>query len=95
MTWDHTDAISYFPVLLQPQLDRRQDRVHVTGSRLRQSGSSYYIPDVAVILTEFGRDLHGRPDRLEVFAHPLPLVVEVWSPSTGDYDTDTKIPLYQ
>ena len=28
-------------------------------------------------------------------AKPLPLVVEVWSPSTGDYDVETKIPVYQ
>lgn len=26
---------------------------------------------------------------------PLPLVVEVSSPSTGDYDVDTKLPEYQ
>jgi Uma2 family endonuclease len=25
----------------------------------------------------------------------LPLIVEVWSPSTGDYDFDAKVPIYQ
>ena len=32
---------------------------------------------------------------LEKYPEPLPLVVEVWSPSTGDYDVDEKLPEYQ
>jgi len=32
---------------------------------------------------------------LAIFSDPLPLVVEVWSPSTGDYDVDAKLPVYQ
>lgn len=38
--------------------------------------------------------MRGRPG-LEVYEGPLPLVVEVWSPSTGEYDVDTKLPEYQ
>jgi len=30
-----------------------------------------------------------------VLDEPLPLVVEVWSPSTGGYDARTKLPEYQ
>jgi Uma2 family endonuclease len=32
---------------------------------------------------------------LAIIADPLPLVVEVWSPSTGGYDVDAKLPIYQ
>jgi Uma2 family endonuclease len=32
---------------------------------------------------------------LEVYEDPLPLVVEVWSPSTGDYDVESKLVEYQ
>jgi Uma2 family endonuclease len=32
---------------------------------------------------------------LAIFSGPLPLVVEVWSSSTGDYDVDTKVSVYQ
>ena len=32
---------------------------------------------------------------LAIFSDPLPLVVEVWSSSTGDYDVDAKLPVYQ
>jgi Uma2 family endonuclease len=31
---------------------------------------------------------------LEVFDQPLPLVVEGWSPSTGGYDINEKLPEY-
>jgi Uma2 family endonuclease len=37
----------------------------------------------------------GRSDLLEAYEAPLPLVVEVWSPSTGEYDVDSKLPEYQ
>ena len=37
----------------------------------------------------------GDPHALDVFAEPLPLVVEIWSPSTGSYDLETKIRGYQ
>jgi Uma2 family endonuclease len=47
---------------------------------------------VPIALTE---SLRGRPDVLEVYAEPLPLVVEVWSPSTGSYDVGEKLQQYQ
>jgi Uma2 family endonuclease len=36
-----------------------------------------------------------RPGGLEAYDDPLPLVVEVWSPSTGEYDVDAKLPEYR
>jgi Uma2 family endonuclease len=36
-----------------------------------------------------------QPRALDAYAEPLPLVVEIWSPSTGDYDIAGKIPAYQ
>lgn len=41
-----------------------------------------------------GRAFRGRPGTLANFSDPLPLVVEVWSRSTGDYDVNAKIPVY-
>jgi len=32
---------------------------------------------------------------LEVYSEPLPFVIEVWSPSTGDFDVTDKLPEYQ
>ncbi len=35
------------------------------------------------------------PLALELYDEPMPLVVEIWSPSTGAYDVDTKLIEYQ
>lgn len=51
------------------------------GATLR---TGYYIPDVYVIPIELLRP-QRKQHRLDVYEAPLPLVVEVWSPSTGDY----------
>jgi Uma2 family endonuclease len=48
-----------------------------------------------VIPLALAEGLRGRPDRLEMYREPLPLVVEIWSPSTGDYDVDKKFPEYR
>ncbi len=39
--------------------------------------------------------LQGRSDVLEVYSNALPLVVEIWSPSTSSYDIDEKLAGYQ
>jgi Uma2 family endonuclease len=54
-----------------------------------------YIPDVAVIPIELARLASQNRNGLETSTAPLPFVVEVWSPPTGDYDDDEKVPGYQ
>jgi len=95
MTWEHNDQAVELAVQLHKQLDRQAFRVRVDSARLRRQDETYYIPDVFVVPTSYGDNLHGRQDILEVHDRPVPLVVEVWSPSTGDYDTDAKLPEYQ
>jgi Uma2 family endonuclease len=95
MTWNHTDVTDELAYLLRGQLPRRLFRVHTHGSRLRRSDDSYYMPDLAVIPTVLGEPLRDRPDRAELYSDPLPLVVEVWSPSTGFTDITSKVPEYQ
>lgn len=65
------------------------------SARLRISTGSYYIPDVCVTPMALVRRLHERPGTFEVYDEPMPLVVEVWSPSTGDYDVADKLREYQ
>ncbi|MDP9364558.1 MAG: Uma2 family endonuclease [Chloroflexota bacterium] len=95
MTWEHNDAMVLLGHFLLQQLDRRQFRVRINAGRVRRSSQNVYIPDVLVVPTSYGDRLRDRSDLLEVFDDPLPLVVEIWSPSTGDYDVDAKIPEYQ
>jgi Uma2 family endonuclease len=82
--------------LLQVQLDWTEFQVSVDMSRVRHSYDSYYIPDLAVIPTALlAGPLRERPGDLEVYGDPLPLVVEVWAPSTGTYDVKQKLQEYQ
>jgi Uma2 family endonuclease len=94
MSWDHSQIVGLLNQLLRNQLDARQFTVFF-DARVRRMTDSVFMPDIAVIPTEFGRDFAGRPGVLAIFSRPLPLIVEVWSASTGNYDVDAKIPEYQ
>jgi Uma2 family endonuclease len=69
--------------------------VRVDAGRVRRPEATFFIPDVFVVPTAYAIPLLGQQDILEVFDQPLPLVVEVWSRSTGDYDVAEKIAVYQ
>lgn len=95
MTAQHNRAAFKLGVRLSQQLDEAHFDVRIGMGHVRRSAESYYIPDVFVIPTELVRPLLGRSDVLETYSEPLPLVVEVWSPSTGAYDLESKVPEYQ
>lgn len=92
---EHTDLTFYLAHLLQLQLDRRVYKAKTNGTRLRRSSGTVYIPDVVVVPVELERHLRGRPGTLEIYDEPFPLVVEIWSTSTADYDINEKFPEYQ
>jgi Uma2 family endonuclease len=95
MTFEHNEVASELYSRLKEQLDRGRFTIRLGMGHVSRSAENYYIPDVFVIPLDLTRPLRGRPDVLEAYAAPLPLVVEVWSPSTGDYDVDSKLPEYQ
>ena len=92
-SWDHDEVVSVLSNMLFNQLDRRQYRVRVEG-RIRRPGT-IFRPGVSVVPTDLGDEFRGRPGVLAIFSEPLPLVVEVWSRSTGNHDVDAKVPIYQ
>jgi Uma2 family endonuclease len=94
MTAAHNDIMLYLALQLGQQLDREDFRVRSNAGHVRRSAENYYIPDVFVVPTALVRPLLPT-HRLETYAVPLPLVVEVWSPSTGDYDVKTKLLEYE
>ena len=94
MSYDHNRLSTWLLVQLANQIDRNQFDVRANMGSVRRSSQSYYIPDVYVFPMELGRPQRGRRG-LEVYASPLPLVVEVWSPSTGDYDVEAKFEEYR
>jgi Uma2 family endonuclease len=94
MSIEHNQVMSDLHIALGQQLDRRQFAVRSNAGHVRLPGQSYYIPDLVVIPAELQRPLWGRRG-LEWYTAPLPLVVEIWSPSTGEYDIAIKLREYQ
>jgi len=79
---------------LEAQLDLDRFGVLSNEGHLAIPGGNSYVPDVAVVPVQMVDALvAGR--RFERYTDPLPLVVEIWSPSTGNFDIDAKIPGYQ
>jgi Uma2 family endonuclease len=94
MTWKHGGIVALLSHLLQLQLDWSEYQVRINEGRVRKPEDTIFIPDLLVVPTAFGSDIRDQLT-LAIFADPLPLVVEVWSSSMGDYDVDTKLPVYQ
>jgi Uma2 family endonuclease len=96
MTYEHNGAAGALLVELAVQLERGEFQVYMNAPRLRIPSGSFYIPDITVVPRAlFRQRRQRRRGRLEVYEEPMPLVVEVWSPSTGDYDVQTKLQQYQ
>lgn len=96
MTAFHADVIDRLYARVRPQLTEADYAVRVDRGRLRREAGSYYEPDLCVVPRALvDRQKRDRPNQLEVYNEPLPLVVEVWSPSTGSFDVTDKIPEYQ
>lgn len=95
MSVEHGGMMTDLVVMLANQLDRHEFVVRAGHARLWRSPRHAYVPDIAVIPAADERALRQRPGALDAYAQPLSLVVEIWSPSTGDYDVDEKLPEYQ
>ncbi|HZQ34559.1 MAG TPA: Uma2 family endonuclease [Dehalococcoidia bacterium] len=96
MTLEHNGTARRLAMHLTRQIDFASYLVDQDMARLRAPSGEFYIPDVCVIPLALERQLRReRPWTLELIDEPLPLVVEVWSPSTGSYDLGQKLHAYQ
>ena len=95
MSYRHNFAIVYLGAQLLRQLDPARFEVRLNLGHVRHADETYYVPDLFVLPVALLGPDRDRPDVLEVYDAPLPLVVEVWSPSTGGYDVDAKLPAYE
>jgi Uma2 family endonuclease len=77
------------------QLDWSEYGVRVDTAKVSRPSATYFIPDVFVFPMAYAALLRNRLDVLEVYTAPLPLIVEVWSRSTGDYDVKEKLEVYK
>ena len=94
MTTEHDGLARKLIRFLILQLDPREYTVG-GNVRVRRGTGSYFVPDVTVLPMAYERRLREHPRTFEVYDDPMPLVVEVWSPSTGDYDVDEKLAEYR
>jgi Uma2 family endonuclease len=94
MSFEHDYIMPTLANSLARQLDPDRFRVTQNGVRLRISTGSFYIPDICVLPMELMQPHRGSYD-LAVYQEPVLLVVEVWSPSTGDYDVEVNLREYQ
>ncbi len=95
MSMRHNAVSFYLGVALANQLDRGAYRITVNGDRARVSSRTCFIPDVIVIPAAYQSPFEDDPRALGTYDAPLPLVAEVWSPSTGDYDLASKLKAYR
>ena len=95
MTIEHEETARALLAHLVRQLDPQQFTVGQNSGRLRVPSGNYRVPDVCVIPRTMVRRLLAQPRTFEVYDDPVPLVVEVWSPSTGAYDVEEKLREYQ
>ena len=96
MTATHNRIGRVLGYRLQQQLPLDAFEVSVDAARVRISERESYIPDVVVLPTAIVEAMEREhPTRLEAYREPLPLIVGVWSPSTGEYDVATTVPEYQ
>ena len=95
MTTEHEEIGATLARRLIVQLDERDHSVRANSGRLRIPSGNYRIPDVVVIPRRFVELLRERPGTFEVYSEPMPLVVEVWSRSTGRFDVEDKLREYR
>lgn len=95
MTGEHEDLAARVNRRLNQQLDEDEYSVRMSSGRLRVSNGNYFIPDVCVIPRAYVRRLQERPGTFEVYQEAMPLLVQVWSPSTGTFDVDDKLSEYK
>lgn len=95
MSVEHGSVADNLLRQLYGQLDGGEHRLRANFAKLRRSADTYYIPDVAVVPAAMVLALREHPGSLDAYSDPLPLVVEIWSPSTGDDDITAKLPDYQ
>jgi Uma2 family endonuclease len=94
-TTEHEDVSRTLLHFLGLRVSWAEYSVGQESPKLRVQSGNYRIPDVCVIPRGLiRRRKQELPARLEVYEQPMPLVVEVWSPSTGDVDRTDKLREY-
>jgi len=88
----HGDLGMELAFAFRTQVDPARFRLRANHAKLAAPGRSYFIPDIAVLPADVAL---ADPTAADLYHDPVPLVVEIWSPTTGDYDAAVKLPGYR
>lgn len=94
LTAAHNRVIWNLVRQIAPQLPEQQFEGRMDTTHLAFSGGYEYIPDFVILPIDYV-DSALEETSIESYDGPVALVVETWSPSTGTYDVNAKIPNYQ
>lgn len=95
MTWEHVRTAALLGHDLQRQLDPAEYIVLSEAGRIRRTARHYFVPDVIVVPVSVAHALFREPGSVAYFPDPMPFIAEVWLPSTGENDVQTKLPEYR
>ena len=96
MCVSHDRTMARLAHQLSRQIDVNRFEVRTNTGRLRYADETYFIPDVHIVpVILLASDDSEEAAALEVIGTATPFVAKVWSPSTGGYDVDRKLPEYQ
>ncbi len=95
MTFGHNRVTILLGAPYLQQVDLRRFDLRIGHGHVEHPERSYYIPDLFVVPLERTIPESASADTVNFYREPVLLVVEVWSPSTGGYDVDTKLPEYR
>ena len=94
MSVEHNRAAVELTVMLHPQLDLDRWELRSQSGYVRWSERNAFIPDLMVLPRSLGDAQYGSGS-VERYGDAMPLVVEIWSPSTGEYDRGVKLAAYK
>ena len=95
MSMGHGDVGFELGFQLRSQLDPLEFRISGNHARLKRTDRSYFVPEIVVFRKSDIATALANRQGVDAHAAPALLVVEIWSPSTGDYDIEEKLPMYR
>jgi Uma2 family endonuclease len=95
-SFQHGAVIDSLVEQLVPQLSGTMFRMSINHARVMIDPHHILMPDLMVVPRAVSaRAVKERPNALEAYHTSLPLVIDVWSPATAEFNVDARIPEYR
>lgn len=95
-SFQHGALIDGLMEQIVPQLRGSIFRLSVNHARLMIDQGHILLPDLAVVPRAISaRAVRERPNALETYHTSLPLVIDVWTPATAEFNVEASIPEYR